>query len=395
MKPFKVDSLPKGLSAEVLTGFGKPTLVLRGDTRLYREIIRENGGKFWAKARDGREDPRWTISGDRAIRSTLKALSRPDGDKIAAAQEADIAIAARMEVRNAFAKALLNNRGALWERAKGKRIGDDEDSYYHTILTAAPDLVYYRLSGNWGKPANEQPIYAVSVWPDSRAVRDVRTANTDDVTQYDSLMAAHKAACLRKIEQTKLNREAARARAVQRVAELVAQYGRVATGPAVTLTYRGQMDTTPGRVFRSETRGWLLILGGASEYVSAQDIEAAEDMDNFGGRKTPGYQTHVEVVPVEPNAKEAAQDNAKVEAAKVLAEAKAQELALWTTWTHTPSSRGAVGRDAGDLAEIPSHGAALRTEKLGDTTVTYYEGGVAVAIKHNYDDASSIAWMKE
>jgi hypothetical protein len=90
---YKTQKLPAELVVKILTDYTRPTAVIRGDTRKYREIIKKHGGKFWARSGNGENDPRWTVTGDRSIRQLIAGLSNPNQADLDAATAADAAFA--------------------------------------------------------------------------------------------------------------------------------------------------------------------------------------------------------------------------------------------------------------------------------------------------------------
>jgi len=78
---------PLGFQAKhTETTSGKPLLVLRGDTKPHRELIKAHGGEFWAKNAAGQDDPRWGIVGERKIAQFLAAVRTDEAKQKADAQ---------------------------------------------------------------------------------------------------------------------------------------------------------------------------------------------------------------------------------------------------------------------------------------------------------------------
>lgn len=181
---------------------GKPLLVLRGDTKPHRELIKKHGGDFWEKDRDGREDPRWTIAGPRKIAAFIKDILSDDAKAKADAQRAsDREYAAkkasekatRVNLNVPFSKKEIAKRlGAKWDAdrrtwyAPTQAIAEAVNNALGTAKAAAPQAA--ELPRVAPEPLNPNVMY--SSVPTREAAESFATATKADPDRLKNLVAS-------------------------------------------------------------------------------------------------------------------------------------------------------------------------------------------------------------
>ena len=368
MSKYKTELLPDGLKAEMLTGYGKPTIVFRGDTRSYREIIKQHGGKFWGKDRNGRDDPRWTITGDRSIKAAIKSLAKPDSALIDKANEADRKNATAKESRDTFARQYMQNTGAVWASVRGKP--SPSPSYGVDIVPDGPDGVLYRQSEK--ATSGPRPLFRVRL--SNGRVEDVEDVTESRLEEFTKKAAAQKAAAqdvfAQKSKAAAIAAETAKARAKDESERFASSHGYTVRGDAITLVGSGAAMQT-GRVYNHDRYGWVMVMSSTDAHVSESEIESREDQDNFSGRRSPGRERQTRVIPVEPldsdvasEAKTAAETTIRRDAAGMRAQAADDNR-----WYDTAEYKQAIERlqrlEAGEEA-----GAIIKGDKMSNSIDT-------------------------
>src|SRR5581483_12142174 len=135
------------------------------------------------------------------------ALASPDQAALEAAAVADQRIAERQAVRERFARAYRANAYARWDQVRGQVL---EAKYWMAPAPADAEHIYAR---------DGQDVYRITVWPDSRRIRDVEIGDAE----YAQALARKQEADRLAAEHAKAEAQRAAAEAERRIAETVAR----------------------------------------------------------------------------------------------------------------------------------------------------------------------------
>lgn len=247
-------------------------------------------------------------------------------------------------------------------------------------------------------------------WEPNRKLWWVGKAKRADATALvEKLNATPKPAARPATKATPKPRPEPRKLTNEQIDALLKEAGRqrIQDKAAITLTRRGNKHGyDAGEIVRLQSGVYLVVEDARSEYLSQDD---AEDMMSVcGGYHRAGWVAHASAIPVTETIIEVEAREARE---KKEAEAKKEEERITNLrdlivekGTHTPTSRGAVGRDESELAPIPENPGEVAerlsiTRKSGerlivDSEIIVYAGGLHVMTLYNYDDAPTVMWAR-
>ena len=320
-----VEALAKiSLNAKDATSYnGKKMIVLRGEgTKPFREIIKKHGGTFWGKDKEGRQDPRWHVMGERSIRALIDELTGEGAEESKKAADEQRASDAKFaEEKKEAVKKRVDLRVSYSDKDKAKALGARWDPLKRTWYAPTQeiaDAVNQKLNPPKPPPAEKPPVPPAPTESQAQAVAPMPLLSSGPTPEA---AASH---------------EAAQKASAEQIHALAAKHGRTLAPDAKPRSFqrtlghgkRAEVERRGGLPEIGEviqgSKGPVMVVGvGKPEFVSDDWIE---DMDAWSTYPDgPGWYGHYQAVPVERNEAEHAVEKKKTE--KIEAHAKIKTVA--------------------------------------------------------------------